>query len=621
MIDKKTYDQFITNGDYVGAANYMSKFHFNDPIRQKVLNQSIKELRTKGRMVQGMLDKADGNQRKAIAFLNSYNSGGNYPGLTLNGAKGVDINSYSQDFTNAKRNFMSSDDAEAESVAINFGGKVDKRYFLGLDFLAKDKVYKNDAFTDMLHISGLSKKALEKSGAIVKSNDGTYNLTISKRNPYFDKVYNALLQLKNDEDVNEKDEKYRFTIRGIDAKGNPIVNKNTKIADSIGNRYDIRPFNENTDKFFDMKRSLDNANSIANEIINPEQNTSDKDLTFSTTTLPFSCAREYDIKKALDEGRIKPEYANALLKETQDAIYNGLINSSFTNYEIWANNIKDADAVTKHKIEDTEEKAKLQELVRNAIGKNNICIASAIQGNQTGTIITIGSQVDNGKDSDPKGNSTDDINQRSVQIFIPNFLNDDAEKLFNKNSKTRAMKEIANMEAYGYNVDIPTSGKLKVYNDYNTGQSVWSMEREDGSVEPLSKEEALGEMNKLIIAEDGIDLANQQFYNEDGELRQAIKDKNGNIDTDFNNQLLKQIQTYSLSAMSELYPDSYKSFAPLADDFINGNTESDDYKTKLAAAYASFTNRDNINFLINKQYLLSNYILNNIGYYDNYNID
>lgn len=619
MIDRKVYNQFITNGDYVGAANYMSKFHFNDPVQQKVVNESIKELRTKGRMIQGMLDKADDNQRKAIAFLNHYNNGGNYSGLSINGAKGVDINHYSEDFTKAKRDFMSVGDKEAESVSINFGGKVNKQYFLGLDFLAKDKVYKNDAFTDMLNIAGISKKQLQQSGGIVKNNDGTYNLTISKRNPLFDKVYNALCELK-DNDTKE----YRFNIAGVDAKGELISRKNNlfdKIVPSDIDEYRITPNENRMTNFYSMKNAIVRAQSKANEIINPQQNEDDVNLTHSTTAIPYSCAREYDIRKALNEGRIKPELANALLKETQDAIFNGLINSSFTQYDIWANDINADDWETRHKIDDTNLKAQYQEIIRNAIGNNNISVASAIQGNQTGTLITVNPRVDDGGGDKDKGNDVDNIKQKHFQIFIPNFLNDEAEKLFNKNSRTRAMKEIANMESYGYSVDIPTSGKLNVHNDYNTGQSIWSLEREDGSIESLSKDEALGEMNKLIIAEDGIDLANQQFYNEDGQLRQAIKNRDGSINADFNNQLFKQIQTYSLSAMSELYPDSYKSFAPLADDFITGNTDNDEYKSKLAKAYANFIDRDNIGFIANKQYLLSNYILNNIGYNENYNID
>ena len=55
----------------------------------------------------------------------------------------------------------------------------------------------------------------------------------------------------------------------------------------------------------------------------------------------------------------------------------------------------------------------------------------------------------------------------------------------------------------------------------------------------------------------------------------------------------------------------------------NGDFSSEDYKTKLAKAMNSFVDTDNINLINNQRAIYSNYILSNIGTYDNdaYNID
>lgn len=612
MIDRKKYDSFITNGDYTGLANYLSKFHFTDENQQKALTNAIKDFRSKGRMIQGMMSRADNEQRQAIAFINGLKNG-ELPGLNN---KDESLNNrYSQDFAKAKRGFGSNGNNIAESVKINFGGVVDKRYgAFGLDFLSKDVKYDNDAFTDMLRITGLNKALLEKSGAKIENNNGTYSLTISKRNKLFDSVYNALTQLHSADNKRV----YRFNYSGIDAKGNII--KHPRNIDSLAGTID--PTNnlvaDKTGSLFSMQNSQLRARLKADEIIKPKFK-SDSDITASSTVANFSCAREIDIRNALASGRLNTELANALLKETEDAINNSLINSSFTQYELWANDINDDDKETRHRIDDTEQRAKLQQLVINAIADKKLSVASCIQGNQTGTLLTIGPKLDKDEET---GNDVEDIKQHRVQIFIPGFLNDEAEKVFNKRSDTRAIKELANMEMYGYDVDIPTSGKLKVYNDYNTGNSIYQMVQPDGSFTQISKDDALREMNKLIIAEDGIDLANQQFYNEDGKFRYNILNFNdGSINSDFNKELFNQIQSYSMAAMKELYPNSWKSFESLASDYVSGNTDTDEYKAKLAAASQSFIDRNNIGFIKGRQYLLSNYILNSIGYFDNYNIN
>ena len=81
MLSKKIYDKFISDGDFVGAANYLSRAHFSDPVKQQMVNQTIKSLRTDGRKIQGMMSHADSNQRKAFSFLNAVNSNGILPGL------------------------------------------------------------------------------------------------------------------------------------------------------------------------------------------------------------------------------------------------------------------------------------------------------------------------------------------------------------------------------------------------------------------------------------------------------------------------------------------------------------------------------------------------------------
>ena len=630
MLSKKIYNQFISDGDYVGAANYLSRAHFSDPVKQSLVNQAIKKLRTDGRRIQGMMSRADENQRKAFSFLNAVNSNGILPGLNngtdSDGNRRASDNIFSKDYAEAKRRLGSQGSKEAESLSIKFGGQTEKRRLLGLDWLAKDYEYKTDAFEDMLRRSRLSKNALIKSGAKVKIKDGQYILDISKRNPLFNKVYNALLSTKG------YDNKYRFQVAGVDAKGKLIgigdsdkdyINwrSRTDITDTDG--YYINPTGNNN---FEMPN---NIIAVANKAIRPVKgidNDGSKLSTVSSMILPFNSARRKQISDALNTGRLNTELANALVKENSDAILNGLMNADFTQYEMYATDEENIDDHTtvRHLVDSSNEKANIQDLVRAAIASGKFDpetqVSLGMQGNQTGYVITIPTKMDNDTET---GNRVEDISQNSRQIFIPDFMNGEAEKLFSQNSQTRAMKELASMEMYNYPVDIPQDGRLNVYNDPSTGKAVYQMEYSSGRVQPLTREDALRKVNKMLIVEDGIDLANKQFYDEDGNLRKGIRNKDGSLNAQFQQDLSRQVDAYVTSAMKELYPNAWDSFAPIANNVVNGDFSSEDYKTKLAKAMDSFVDTDNINLINNQRAIYSNYILSNIGMYDNdaYNID
>lgn len=630
MLSKKIYNKFISDGDYVGAANYLSRAHFSDPVKQSLVNQAIKKLRTDGRRIQGMMSRADENQRKAFSFLNAVKSNGILPGLNngtdADGNRRDSDNIFSKDYVEAKRRLGSQGSKEAESLSIKFGGQTEKRRLLGLDWLAKDYEYKTDAFEDMLRRSRLSKNALVKSGAKVKIKDGQYILDISKRNPLFNKVYNALLSTKG------YDNKYRFQVAGIDAKGKLIgisdIDKDyinwgskTDITDTDG--YYVNPTGNNN---FEMPNNIIGVAIKAIRSVKGIDNDGSKLSTVSSMILPFNSARRKQISDALNTGRLNTELANTLVKENSNAIINGLMNADFTQYEMYVTDEENPDDHTtvRHIVDNSNEKANIQDLVRAAIASGKFDpetqVSLGMQGNQTGYVITIPTKMDNDTET---GNRVEDIKQNSRQIFIPDFMNGEAEKVFSQNSQTRAMKELASMEMYNYSVDIPQDGRLNVYNDPSTGKAVYQMEYSSNRVQPLTREDALRKVNKMLIVEDGIDLANKQFYDEDGNLRKGLRNKDGSLNAQFQQDLNRQVDAYVTSAMKELYPKAWDSFAPIANNVVNGDFSSEDYKTKLAKAMNSFIDTDNINLINNQRAIYSNYIFSNIGMYDNdaYNID
>lgn len=649
MLSKKIYDKFISDGDFVGAANYLSRAHFSDPVKQQIVNQTIKSLRTDGRRIQGMMSHADDTQKAAYSFLKAVNNNSVLPGLNngidSEGNRRKSTNIFSKAYSDALRNLGSTKNTDAEGISIKFGGKTEKRTLFGIDWLAKDVEYNDDAFNDMLKRTHLTKEALIKAGAKIKVQNGQYILDISKRSSLFNKIYDGIRNIKNHKGL------YRFQIAGIDAKGNIIKNNASYRTSSVIERDALKhqgidvptrlgasstPIEESDGYYFNPSVSMINnfeapaaAIESANQTIRSVKGMSgDKSevSTVSSMILPFNSARRKQISDALNTGRLNTELANALVKENGNAILNGLMNADFTQYEMYVTDEENPDDHTtvRHLVDTSNEKANIQDLLRAAIASGKFDpetqVSLGMQGNQTGYVITIPTKVNKNTET---GNRIEDIKENSRQIFIPDFMNGEAEKLFSQNSQTRAMKELASMEMYNYPVDIPQDGRLNVYNDPSTGKAVYQMEYDSGRVQLLTREDALRKVNKMLIVEDGIDLANKQFYDEDGNLRKGLKNKDGSLNAQFQRDLNRQVDTYVTSAMSELYPQAWQSFAPIANNVINGDFSSEEYKTKLAKAMDSFVDTDNINLINNQRAIYSNYILSNIGMYDNdaYNID
>lgn len=649
MLSKKIYNKLISDGDFVGAANYLSRAHFSDPVKQQMVNQTIKSLRTDGRRIQAMMSHADDTQKAAYSFLNAVNNNNVLPGLNngidSEGNRRKSTNEFSKAYSDALRILGSTRNTDAEGISIKFGGKTEKRTLFGIDGLAKDVEYNDDAFDDMLKCTHLTKEALIKAGAKIKVQNGQYILDISKRNPLFNKIYIGIRNVKNKKGL------YRFQIAGIDAKGNIIKNDGTRYHSSARERSNLKykgidvaegvgptssPIEETDGYYFNPSVSMVSdfeapavAIESANRTIRPVKGMSGYGSGVSTVSsmiLPFNSARRKQISDALNTGRLNTELANALVKENGNAILNGLMNADFTQYEMYVTDEENPDEHTtvRHSVDTSNEKANIQDLLRAAIASGKFDpetqVSLGMQGNQTGYVITIPTKITENTET---GNRIKDIKQNSRQIFIPDFMNGEAEKLFSQNSQTRAMKELASMEMYNYTVDIPQDGRLNVYNDPSTGNTVYQMEYDSGRVQPLTREDALRKVNKMLIVEDGIDLANKQFYDEDGNLRKGLKNRDGSLNAQFQQDLSRQVDTYVTSAMSELYPQAWQSFAPIANNVVNGDFSSEEYKTKLAKAMDSFIDTDNINLINSQRAIYSNYILSNIGMYDNdaYNID
>lgn len=629
MIDLRTVNTYKNNGDMLGLANYLSRYHFRDRFNQERVNATIKTLRTNGRIEQGILERADDdNQKQAIKFLSVWDNGGStLPGLDNK----ADVNTYSKGMSNAIRNLVSRD---AVTLSYKFGGKTNKRTFLGIDWLAKDKEYENDAFNQFLIDNNFTEKYLVNNGVkFSKDASGNKIMNIDKTSPLFLQVYKAMSNLKDDETGD-----YRYKVAGIDGKGNLIrkTDRNASV-EAIGNKYkphgDIRitsPIFDESDRGdeyyytpgkgvstiygnYDAPLSfVDEANRQKDILFGfKDKYGKEKEFTRGGVVIHNLGARDAELQARYERGEISEGFYNTQRKIIRDIYDSALTNSALTQYDMFVSNGEDGDQ-TLYKINETKSKANYQDLIRSYVGTDKISYAAYNDGNLFGTLITLSSKAPNTPTKEPNGKDIP-----SIQIFVPGLFKDQAEESFNRDSKTRAAREVNNMETYQYGVNIPNIGKVSSVRNSN-GDSIFTLTHDDGKVETIDKNDAINYMNYLLIQEDGIDQANQLFYNEDGNIRKEILDSKGNINSKFQVQLKQMVDNYSLAAMSEIFPKSfasYEKFKSLVDE------NEGDINKAIESIKDDFITLDDIDFLNNQRFRLASKILDSIGYTaNNYNI-
>ena len=164
---------------------------------------------------------------------------------------------------------------------------------------------------------------------------------------------------------------------------------------------------------------------------------------------------------------------------------------------------------------------------------------------------------------------------------------------------------------YNYDLTIPNDGKIRINRDENGNVAYKFIDDASGEITDISQADALNHVNKMLIQEDITDKANSLFYNEDGEFRQDIVNKDGTVKDSFQKEVNDTVKSLTIAAMSELNPQSFKNYQDVSALINNPNANENVINQAMSNNFTMF---DDYNFIANKMQRMSAYILANIGY-------
>ena len=646
LFEFETYNQFLNKNDYEGAANYASKSYFKDKNQQARMLDNIKILRNKGRVYNGMMNRATDDQKQALAFKTAMDNG-----------TPLDIkNKYYKQYVDGINNLFGND---ATSIAIEFDSAKNKRYgripvyseivdLIGgkgagnVDWLAKDEDYGFSGFQQFLSNMGYSDdasgmRAFNKLGVKRETVNGKTRITVTKDNPNLYKIMMAL----NNVDTNHlpgngnkviqqgiRGEK-RFKLAGVDKDGkliklqngninyaesqsaawgenNPMTKGFSQLLGTLSEDLTVSDRSQSDDYFVNpdfaysstlpedlgrVPRDKDNIRDQFGTIEDVLQKTKniDKELTAKEEERQKDMTMSTTVAGSLGASmaRLESDFSRGLVDAQSYKVYKQTLEDHYENLLSAADMTQYNVYATNFGYDDSEDGVQKQLDTKNRQLLNDI-IAGAIGNNKLKFSAAImgnmsGTEITILPKVDEDGNPVG----KPIKIFVENLFKGSVEESLNRDTKMRALKELNGMEYYGYRYTIPTlgdseGGELGI----DPGAQQAYLIHKDGTKTFVDKAKAQDMINRAEILTDFIDAANQTFFDEDGNFK-----KNTNIEAEVSN--------WANGATQELYNATYDRANLLQSQGLDNSFELD--------------------YLKNKYTLIRNYILNSIGYFDSNN--
>lgn len=510
------FNQLIANRQYNDAADYAAKFHFSDPKTQKEHENDIINLRRNGRVLGAIYSRID--DPNALAQIEFYDKV-----FVDGGLEQLSGNDYANKFIDYKRqlgstidyNMIGADTVTNEATRLSITFQPKTKTFLGIDWLAKDNKNNIENFYEE---SGLTEQQLKAAGVIVSHKDGKTTLDFDKSNSLANQIIFNLPTDKHylgDAPITSSGD--NVAIVGYNAKGEVTGYGRTHGA---------------------IKELITSAKS-AKESYFKKTDLAEKD--YSSTIGPAIDDNLEALKAVYQAGEIDETTFNRQYKILGNNIIAAVQSLGSGNYEMYTNAYN--EEVTDETLISTgnEQRAHLANLISSTNPKD-IELLSMCSNGKIGTLVVINAQPISSKQResiDTTAAPEDQYNTRRIQIFIPGFMQEQAQAKINANTSSRSIQEVNSMLDWNYT--------------YKCGNGAEIMPDGKGGFiknnKPVDKNEAIKEINKDMIIQDAV-----------SNLKFNYLSWNGNLISNKDNSLLgaeeyeKMARLISIRASNELNP-------------------------------------------------------------------
>lgn len=480
--DENKFNEMISNRQYSDAADYASKFRFDDPRVQQRLESNIANLRRSGRILGAVYGRIQNPKDLSdVEFYDNVFVDGGIDKLPKNITNDSSLNTSVDDFIAMKSKLGSSETAEATSLAITFQPK--KQTLLGIDWLMPDNDVNIDNFYES---SGITEKELIDANVQVLHKDGRTILKFNKSNPMANKIlYNLPTGGSNRVgDAPTIDFDIPITIEGYDDKGNSV---------GYGGRSEVRQIQD-----------LINSAKRTKENYFQELNT-EKD--YSSTIGPAIDDTLSSLQSMYYSGQIDETTFNKEYKKNCGIIDAAITSLGSGHYEMYSNSFNKNPNDERLSPMKPDDRAEIVRMISSVSPKDRQILTMVANG-KIGSLIVINAEAVNPKDLNEDSTAADMTKTRRFEIFIPGLLAEQAQAKINSDSKISAVQELNAMQDWGYEYTLADGTKLSAdgFGGFKKGNI------------SIDKNQAIREIDKAIIIEQSLSNLKFEYLNTNNEI-------------------------------------------------------------------------------------------------------
>jgi len=460
------YDNLINSRDYLGAANYMSKFRASTPEDQIKANNLIRQLKREGEIRAARLSKMTDEQRQAYDFFSAMEGKGTIPhtiydektGQPKNGTS----NMYGDKYTSYINNIKTSDGKDINTLKFNIANDETMSILyktLGVNDITANQKYGIDIYKD--------------------NKTGKYSIAIDKHNSNLMTILNVLDDnpIASNSFVTGFYKISPYTVEGLDNKGNSY-----------------KLFAGHFSNIERAKKIYNDAKDEQEEVLNALE---PKNTLYKTTVSPFLGAGQANAYKRYQRGEISFNDYTKIVKERTE-IYNTLIKQAgLTQYDVYATEIGNEDKGEVLEKTDNITKNQLEKALLVGMDEGRVTYSAAIVAGRTGTYITIAPKADN------KGNYMEGDAAKPMRLFIPGLFQSSCDETFENDTKTTAMRDMADIQTYQYAKQLH-DGTAVGY-DERVGFYKQMVSNGKLNIVPVDEEEVLASLNRQNIIDKSAD--------------------------------------------------------------------------------------------------------------------
>ena len=525
------YNNLVDNRDYLGAANYLSKFKPSTPQDQIKANRLINQLKREGEIRAAYLSKMDDKQRDAYDFFSATQGKGIIPHTQYNN-RGEAIENTSNIYGDKWNEYING------LKAAN-GNSIEKLKYTFADDSSIANLYKQ------LGVNDITAKQKYNIDIAKDFKTGKYTLTMDKRNPSLAIIINSLDVQNNEDNKNKyeystspntlnpifKNKGRTYTVEGIDAKGN-VYHENTW----SWKQGDKNSFNS---------QNIAYAVGIYNDAKNTQEQALDavepKDTLYNTTISPFLGAGQANAYKRMQQGLISLDDYNKIVEERTNT-YNILLKQAgLTQYDVYATEIGNKKKGAVLEQVDNVEKNQLEKLLLVGMDEKRVTYSAAIVAGRTGTYITIAPKADN------KGNYVEGDAAKPVRLFVPGLFQSSCDETFERDTKTAAMRDMADIQRYQY-AKLLHDGTSVGYSKDSGFYKIISTKGKTIKI-PIDENEMLASLNRQNI----IDKSAEQLLNTIGSDGKPLNHNVNGVEVPYDIPALGKL--LASAGVQELYED------------------------------------------------------------------